>query len=78
MSANIPELVNYVARALADDPESVEVTEVVRGRQRIIQLKVAPDDLGRVIGRDGRVAIALRALLGAAAGDDQWKLEIVD
>jgi len=78
MSANIPELVTYVARALADNPEAVEVTESVRGRQRIVQLKVAPDDLGRVIGRDGRVANALRSLLGATPGDDHWKLEIVD
>jgi len=78
MAADIPALVAYVARALADHPDAVEVTEVDRGRQKIIQLKVAPEDLGRVIGRDGRVANALRALIGALPGDDRWKLEIVD
>lgn len=78
MPANIPELVTYVAQALADNPDAVVVTEAARGRQKIVQLKVASDDLGRVIGRDGRVANALRSLLDAVPGEDRWKLEIVD
>lgn len=78
MPANIPELVTYVAQALADNPDAVVVTEASRGRQKIVQLKVASDDLGRVIGRDGRVANALRSLLDAVPGEDRWKLEIVD
>jgi len=78
MAADIPALVSYIVRSLADHPEAVEVSAVDRGRMQIVQLKVAPDDLGRIIGRDGRVANAIRALLTAASGDTRWKLEIVD
>ena len=78
MSADVPELVATIARALADSPDDVKVTETSKGRQRIVQLTVAPDDMGRVIGRDGRVANAIRSLLSAVVDDDQWGLEIVD
>ncbi|MFN2115971.1 MAG: KH domain-containing protein [Anaerolineae bacterium] len=78
MAADVPELVATIARALADDPDQVRVTETTKGRQRVVQLTVAPDDMGRVIGRDGRVANAIRALLSAAVDDDEWGLEIVD
>ena len=78
MSQNIPELVAYVARSLADQPEAIQVSEGVRGRQRVVRLAVAADDMGRVIGREGRVANALRVLLKAAPGPDRWGLEIAD
>lgn len=78
MPADIPELVAYIARSLSDDPDSVEVTEESRGRQNIVQLKVSDEDMGRIIGRDGRVANAIRSLLRAAPGDSRWRLEIAD
>jgi len=78
MAANIPELVATISRALAEDADAVEVTEGVRGRRHVVRLKVAPDDMGRIIGRDGRVANAMRSLLTAAAGDETWSLEITD
>jgi predicted RNA-binding protein YlqC (UPF0109 family) len=78
MSADIPQLVATMARALADHPEAVEVEEVDRGRKHIVRLSLAPEDLGRIIGREGRVANAIRTVLGAAATDEAWTLEIKD
>lgn len=59
-------LVEYVARSLVDDPASVEVREVRNDRHALVlELHVAPDDYGKVIGRQGRVAKAMRTLLRA-------------
>ena len=77
MAADIPGLISAIAGALADQPEAIEVTEVSRGRRQIVRLQVASGDMGRVIGRDGRVANAMRTLL-VAAGDGTWNLEIGD
>jgi predicted RNA-binding protein YlqC (UPF0109 family) len=60
-------LVEYVARSLASEPDKVEVIEEHRGDRIIIHLRVADDDTGRVIGRDGRCANAIRSLLHVAA-----------
>jgi predicted RNA-binding protein YlqC (UPF0109 family) len=60
-------LIEYIARSLVDDPSSVEVRQKVRGTYARIELSVASDDMGRVIGRGGRVANAMRALLRVAA-----------
>ena len=61
------ELVEYVARALATTPDSVEVTEEDEGDRIVLRLKVDEKDKGKVIGRDGRVAQSLRSLLRVAA-----------
>lgn len=74
------ELVELVARALVDDPEGVEVREISGERETVIKLSVAPADLGKVIGRQGRTANSIRTIL-AAAGNRVRKrvvLEIVD
>ena len=74
------ELVELMARALVDDPEGVEVREISGERETVIKLSVAPADLGKVIGRQGRTANSIRAIL-AAAGNRVRKrvvLEIVD
>ena len=64
--AGIKELVEEIAKALVDIPEEVAVTEV-RGEQvTVLELKVAPSDLGKVIGKQGRTARSIRTLLGAA------------
>jgi predicted RNA-binding protein YlqC (UPF0109 family) len=62
------EVVTFLARALTDDPEAVRVTETDQHGTTVIELFVAPDDLGKVIGRQGRTAAALRTL-AAAAGE---------
>jgi uncharacterized protein len=60
-------LVEAVAKALADEPDAVRVGESERRGMTVIELQVAPGDLGRVIGRQGRTAAAVRMLLSAAA-----------
>jgi predicted RNA-binding protein YlqC (UPF0109 family) len=61
------ELVEYVAKSLVDDPDAVRVTEVVDRDGTVIELHVAEDDMGKVIGRNGSVAKALRTLLKVTA-----------
>ncbi len=73
------ELVEYIARSLVDHPEAVEVTESRAGNTTVLELRVAPDDMGRVIGKNGRVANAIRALvrLMAVQQGTRVSLEIV-
>ena len=61
------ELVEYIARSLATNPDAVKVTESVEDGQVILRLEVAPEDKGKVIGRQGRVAQAIRVLVRVAA-----------
>ena len=61
------ELVEYMARALVDDTDAVQVTEVEGERVTILELRVAPGDLGKVIGKQGRTARAMRTILNANA-----------
>jgi predicted RNA-binding protein YlqC (UPF0109 family) len=61
------DVVEVVARALADHPDQVRVTETSHRGQTLVELFMAPGDLGRVIGRQGRTAAAVRTLAGAAA-----------
>jgi len=63
----VKELVEYVAKTLVDHPEEVQVTEIPGTASVIIELRVAPEDMGRVIGKDGRVANAIRVLLRVLA-----------
>jgi len=60
-------LVEQIAQALVDAPEQVQVTPVEDGDATILELRVAPADLGKVIGRQGRTAKSIRTLLGAAS-----------
>lgn len=60
------ELLEEIAKALVDKPDEVEVTEVSGEQTTVLELRVAPDDLGKVIGRQGRTARAIRTILGAA------------
>ena len=61
------ELVEILAKALVDHPEQVEVNEVVGEQSIILELKVAQDDMGKVIGKQGRIAKAIRTVVKAAA-----------
>jgi len=73
------ELVEYMAKLLVDNPDQVEVTEVTATRSVIFELRVAREDMGRVIGKQGRVANAMRSLLKVAAAKQGERaiLEIV-
>ncbi|HVO43991.1 MAG TPA: KH domain-containing protein [Aggregatilineales bacterium] len=75
----LKDLVEYIARALVDHPDAVEVTQSSGHSAVVVELRVAPDDMGRVIGKSGRVANAIRALLRVAAARDGRRitLEIV-
>ena len=74
------ELVEYVARFLVRNPDAVSVTETVRDGVPTLELRVADEDLGRVIGKKGRTAKALRAILNAAAARKNQRvvLDIVE
>ncbi len=74
------ELVLYIARALVDKPEEVEVKEIEGERTTVIELKVAETDLGKVIGRQGRTAQAMRIIVNAAAAKLKKRavLEIIE
>ena len=61
------ELVDYIVRAIVDEPEQVEVTVIESGQTIVIELKVAKGDIGKVIGKQGSMARALRTILGNAA-----------
>ena len=61
------DLISYIAKALVDNPEEVGVTEVEGEQTSVIELKVAKNDLGKVIGKQGRTARAMRTILSAAS-----------
>lgn len=64
---SMKELIDEIAKALVDNPDSVEVSEVDGEQTTVIELKVAKDDIGKVIGKQGRTARAMRTILGAAS-----------
>jgi uncharacterized protein len=76
----VAELLAHLARQLVDDPEAVEVTEVQREGTTVLQLRVAKDDVGQVIGRQGRIARALRAIVRASGARSHHRvvLEILE
>jgi predicted RNA-binding protein YlqC (UPF0109 family) len=71
------DLVEYIAKSLVENPDAVSVREVRGTSVTVLELRVDRDDMGRVIGKDGRVANAIRTLLRVAAGDRRVVLEIV-
>jgi uncharacterized protein len=73
----VKEVLEYIARALVDEPDAVEVTEVAGERSVILQLTVAPDDMGKVIGKRGRTVRAMRSLV-RAAGSRQGVTTLVE
>ncbi len=74
------DLISDIVKALVDQPEQVVVTEVEGGHTVILELSVAKSDMGMVIGKQGRNALALRTILGAAAGKarKRYVLEIIE
>jgi uncharacterized protein len=63
----LKELIDYMARALVDNPDQVKVSEIEGEQTSVIELRVAKEDLGKVIGKQGRTARAMRTILSAAS-----------
>jgi predicted RNA-binding protein YlqC (UPF0109 family) len=74
------ELIEYIAKALVDDPDQVSVSEVSGDQTCVLELKVAKEDLGKVIGKQGRSARAMRTILSAASAKLKKRtvLEIIE
>ncbi|HHY90889.1 MAG TPA: KH domain-containing protein [Clostridiales bacterium] len=70
------ELVETIAKALVDSPEEVSVTEIEGRQSLIIELKVAPEDMGEVIGKQGRIAKAIRTVVKAAATKENKRVVV--
>jgi predicted RNA-binding protein YlqC (UPF0109 family) len=76
----VKDLIEYLVKNLVDAPDEVSVVEVPEGRELVLELRVAQSDLGKIIGRQGRTARALRTLLATASGRKQARavLEILE
>jgi uncharacterized protein len=74
------DLIEYIAKSLVDDPAAVSVAVVEQDKSTILELRVAADDIGKVIGKHGRIAKAMRTILSASSGaaDKRVVLEILD
>ena len=70
------DLVEVIAKALVDDPDSVVVTERQEGRTTVVEVKVAESDMGKVIGKQGRIAKAIRSVVKAAAAKEDKKMVV--
>ena len=78
--SSLKDLVEFMAKSLVDKPEDVEVNEIVGEQTTVVELKVAKEDLGKVIGKQGRTALSMRTILNAASTKLQKRsvLEIVE
>lgn len=74
------ELIEFIAKSLVDDPSAVVVNEVEGEKSTVLELKVKEEDIGKVIGKQGRIAKAMRTLLNASSGKTgkKYSLEILD
>jgi Predicted RNA-binding protein (contains KH domain) len=74
------DLIEYIAKSLVDNASAVEVKEVENEKGIVLELKVASEDIGKVIGKQGRIAKSIRTLLNASAGKSgkRYSLEILD
>ena len=70
------ELVEVIAKALVDNPDEVTVTETENGRTIVLELRVAPSDMGKVIGKQGRIAKAIRTVMRSAANRNEQKIAV--
>jgi predicted RNA-binding protein YlqC (UPF0109 family) len=70
------ELVEYIVKALVDNPNAVDVKETVGESVTILEIKTAPEDVGKVIGREGRIANSIRAITKAAAAKQSKKVSV--
>lgn len=80
MEAPMKELVEFIAKSLVDEVARIEINEITGNQTNIIELKVAKEDIGKVIGRQGRTADAIRTILNCAAAkiSKRYILQIID
>jgi predicted RNA-binding protein YlqC (UPF0109 family) len=76
--AVLSDALEHLVRGIVDSPDDVDVRRKNGRRFDVLQVRVHPDDLGRVIGRAGRTAKALRTVIGALPGGDSVKVDVVD
>ena len=78
--SKLKELVEHIAKVLVDNPEAVQINEIEGEQTSVIELKVAKEDLGKIIGKEGRTAKAIRTILGAAGSKLKKRvvLEIIE
>jgi len=76
----LKELIEFIAKSLVDNPDQVQVTEIEGEQTTVLELKVAKEDLGKVIGKQGRTAKAMRTILGATSTKSKKRtvLEIIE
>ena len=76
----VSDLIKLIVSSLVDSPDDIEITEVAGDSTTVYELRVAKDDLGKIIGKQGKSAKAIRTLLGAAAAKDKRRavLEIIE
>ena len=70
------ELLTYIVRNLVNDPDSIAITESAQGDEIVYELRVAPEDMGRVIGRHGRIAKEIRTLMKATGNHENKKVSV--
>ncbi|ADL68985.1 MULTISPECIES: KH domain-containing protein [Thermoanaerobacterium] len=70
------ELVKFIAKSLVDNPDAVQINEIEGEQSIIIELKVAPEDMGKVIGKQGRIAKAIRTVVKAAATKEKKRVVV--
>ena len=76
VSAGMKELLTYIARNLVDNPDAVSVTEFPGESETVLELRVAPEDMGKVIGRQGRIAKEIRTLMRSVAQRQGTKVSV--
>lgn len=76
MASATTELVSYLVAAIVEDPGQVEVEEFEEGDELVLEVRVAQEDLGRVIGREGRVAKAIRTIARAAGSSEERRISV--
>lgn len=74
----LSDALEHLVRGLVPNPDDVRVREYDRGRTRTLEVRVHPEDIGKVIGRQGRTAGALRTVIGALSGREQVRVDFVD
>jgi uncharacterized protein len=74
----LADALDHLVRGIVDNPDEVSVRERTGRRGHSLEVRVHPDDLGRVIGRSGRTATALRTVVGALAGESRIRIDILD
>ena len=76
MASPATELIEYLVRAIVEEPDAVDVQEFDEGEELILEVKVAQPDLGRVIGREGRVAKSIRTIARAAGAREERRISV--